>query len=194
MNSKTKILIGVLALGIVFISGLFILEQITTKPIERPVDDDEIANGLKLTIEPIHAAMEESGVYILRKNTVFQINITLENKGDRDLNIPTPRTSSHPKVLYFQLMNMGGNIIKTEEKINPWISGIISQNKITLKKGENGTFYTVFYIYNSSAAEFTEGLYKLRYVYDTIDYKHIIGFEDVHEIIVYSNNIIMKFV
>ncbi len=190
MNSKIKIIIGVLAAGIVFFSGLFILEQSITKPIEKPINGGEIVDGLQLTIEPVNAAMEEYGVYIFR-NGIFQIKVTLENKGDRDLNLIMPMTTSYKKALYFQFRGMKGNSIIAEDKLSK-ISGIIPPDKMTLKKDENGTFYTYVYTDNFTTTEFIEGHYKLRYVYDTTDYKRRSGFEDVPELIVYSNDIMIK--
>lgn len=117
MNSKTKILIGVLVVGVAFISGLFILEQITTKPIEKPVEGGETVDGLQLTIEPVNAKVEEAGVYIFGKNEPFKIKVTLENKRDKDLNLLTPSMQNdYEKVFYFQILDMNGTIIETDTR------------------------------------------------------------------------------
>lgn len=51
MNSKIKILIGILVIGIVLISGWFILSQIPAEATEKSFEDSESIGDLKLVIK-----------------------------------------------------------------------------------------------------------------------------------------------
>ena len=202
MNSKMKILVGVLVVGIVLIGGLFILKQIATELIEKPVAGGEIVDGLQLTIEPLNAAMEEYGVYIFRRNEPFKIKITLENKGNKDLNLLTPgMQNDYEKVFYFQIIDMNGTIIETDtrqvimahdETLGPEIIIIPPGESHSffdyINSNEYGIEYHHFVIPTVFSKRFSDRYYRIRGIHDTT------GYQDVNEIVVYSNDIIIEVV
>lgn len=202
MNSKMKILVGVLVVGIVFIGGLFILKQIATELIEKPVEGGEIVDGLQLTIEPLNAAMEEYGVYIFRRNEPFKIKISLENKGNKDLNLLTPgMQNDYEKVFYFQILDMNGTIIETDTRqVIMAHDETLGPEKINIPPGESHSFFAYinsneygieyhhFVIPTVFSKRFSDRYYRIRGIYDTT------GYQEVNEIVVYSNDIIIEVV
>lgn len=208
MNSKTKILIRVLVVGVIFLSGLFILEQITTEPIEKSTDGGEIADGLQLTIEPVNAKIEEQGVYIFQKNEPFKIKVTLKNTGDKDLNLLTPSMQNdYEKVFYFQILDMNGIIIETDTRqIIMSHRATSGPEKIKLSPGETHSFFAYInsnkygiehhHFDNNLVRKFPdigfdERYYKIKGIYNTTGYKDFFPdlYSDIHEIVLYSNDI-----
>ncbi len=160
------------------------------------VTTKNVSDALKLTIEPVNAAMEEYGVYIFRKNEPFKIKVTLKNGRGRDLNLLTPGMQNHyEKVFYFQVLDKDGNIIETEDRhVTMEHNETIGPEKIILRKGGKHTFYAYLNSKEYYGIEhhhyftkpFTDRYYKLRGVYDTRGYKVPLN---VPEITLYSNSI-----
>ena len=211
MNSKVKILIGVLVVGIVFIGGWLILNQVITEPVKKPAEDGEIVGDLQITIEPIDAAMEEYGVYILRKNEPFKIKITLENKGDKDLNLLTPDEQTvYDKVFYFQILDVDGTVLETDTRLISMLStAAIGPEKILLQPGEKHSFFA--YINSDEYGiehhhfvtnivrkfpdiGFDEKYYKIKGIYDTTGYRSRKNYKNINEILLYSNDIMIEII
>ncbi|MCK5416779.1 hypothetical protein KAI92_05125 [Candidatus Parcubacteria bacterium] len=145
MNSKTKILIGILAVGVIFFSGLFILEQISKQqPIEKAANGGEIVDGLQLIVEPLNGLMDEAGLYIFQKNEPFKIKVTLENTGDKELNLLIPDGQTvFDKVFYFQILDINGTVIETDTRLITMFSvATIGPEKILLQPNEKHSFFT----------------------------------------------------
>ncbi|MFH1544900.1 MAG: hypothetical protein ABIE23_02305 [archaeon] len=77
-------------------------------------EEISIAENLKVSVEPVGAAMEEWGVYIFRRDEPFKIKVTLENTGEKDLNLLTPGKNDFNKVFYFQILEENGAVIRTD--------------------------------------------------------------------------------
>ena len=152
------------------------------EPIEKPVEGGKIVDGLQLTIESVNAGTNKYGIYVFRKNEPFKIKVTLENRDDKDLNLLTPNMQNdYEKVFYFQLLDINGDIIETENReVFMSHTETIGPDKITLMKGEKHVFYAylnsrgygIEYRHHFSQP-FAEGYYKLRGVYDTTGYKNL---------------------
>jgi hypothetical protein len=212
MNSKLKILTGILVVVIIFFSGLFILEQNTTKPIEKPVSSGEIFDGLQLTIEPVDGLINEMGVYIFRKNRPFKIKVTLDNRGEESaILLSSNRQTVYDKVLYFQILNVNGTILKTESRVIDLFSvAAVGPERIVLQSGEKQSFFTYLNskergiehhhftesIMEGSILEYLLGerYYRIRGIYDTTGYRTHKNYEDIHEVLFYSNDIMIEVV
>lgn len=213
MNSKMKVLIGVLVVGIVFISGLFILKQITTKSIEKPSKGGEIVDGLQLTIEPVNAAMEEYGVYIFRKNEPFKIKVTLENTDKESIILLTPNGQTvFDKIFYFQILDVDGTVIETDTRlITMFAVAAIGPEKILLQPNEKHSFFAYInsnvsskeyslehHHFNTNLVRkfpdigFDERYYKIKGIYDTTGYRSRKNYGNINEILLYSNDVMIE--
>ena len=211
MNSKMKILIGVLVVGIVFIGGWLILKQIITEPVKKQAEDGEIVGDLQITIEPVDAAMEEYGVYIFRKNEPFKIKVTLENKGNKDLNLLTPDEQTvYDKVFYFQILDVNGTVLETDTRLISMLStAAIGPERILLQPGGKHSFFA--YINSDEYGiehhhfvtnivrkfpdiGFDEKYYKIKGIYDTTGYRSRKNYKNINEILLYSNDIMIEII
>ena len=171
-----------------------------------------IANkNLQLTIEPVNAAMEEMGVYIFQKSKPFKIKITLKNTGDKDLNLLTPGVQNHyDKVFYFRILDMKGKTIETDtRRVIMTHNETLGPEKIKLYPGKSHSFFayinsnkygiehhhfTTNLVRKFPDIGFDERYYKIQGIYNTIGYYVYKYYDDIFEIILYSNDILVQIV
>jgi len=195
---KQLLVIGITLLLTATLCGCF--QEGNKSDLER-----DIIDTLKFSIEPVNATMEEYGIYIFRKNETFEIKVTLENRGEEDLNLLTPGLQNdYEKVFYFQILDLDETIIETDTReVTMEHNEVLGPEKINLFPRENHSFFAYinsneygiehhhFVIPSVFGERFSVGIYRIRGIYNTTGYEFQYN---VPDIILYSNNIIMEVV
>ena len=154
---------------------------------------------LKLTIDPVDQKSEEYGVFMFEPDQPFRFRVSLENWGKQDIDLLMPgKQNAFEKVFYFQLLNLHGRVIDTEDRATALLHGrAIPPDKTTIRSGTRRRFTAYLnsheygieheHNFNVSFAEVKPGYYHLQGIYDTTGYQRF--FPEVPEFNLYSNKI-----
>lgn len=165
MNSKIKILIGLLITGVVLIGGWFILNWKYEKLGEIP-GGSGIDSGFHFLIK------SDKEVYTVGEE--IKVTITLKNNLAERIVILTPgMQNDYKKAYYFQLIDSEGNLIEEENReVLMSHTETIGAEKVILEPDQEHTFYAYLngrgygieykHYFNTLVKE---GIYQLRGVY-----------------------------
>lgn len=208
MKKQSLVIIGILTVlvALILVGGCVQKEK-------KPDLEKNASDTLKLTIIPVDARTEEVGVYLFEKNESFKIKVMLENKGKESVTILTPSGQTvFDKVFYFQILDVNGMVLETDTRLITMLAvAAIGPEKVLLQPNEKHSFFAYINSNVSSKEDsiehhhfdtnlvrkfldigFDERYYKIKGIYDTTGYGSRKNYEDINEVLLYSNDIMIE--